>query len=506
MQMRSLIVYADMNCPFCFALHERLLALGRIEQIDWRSIEHAPHIKFDKTDLHTYAELTREIKQLNLVAPDIAIHIPTSRPNSHNAIMSICEAQEIDSSKAIHYRTLVYRALWLDGADISHPALLSQLRSDAGLPPRANSDLAQSLVQQWQQEWEQGEFARTTPSLVTPNSNKILGLPASDVIEALLSGSLPADIDEGAFCYIKPKEKILIAVANPVYARDLTNSLSSFYQLSTVTTGMAAYAECISDHPPDLLLMDVGIENPGGFLATLKIKDNERCQNLPVILLSDKNDVATEVKAFDVGAIQYIVMPCASEILRARVRVLLRLKRTTDLLEQFSRLDGLTEIPNRREFDRLFEREWLRAKRMKKPLSLILLDVDYFKLYNDNYGHMEGDQCLKKIADILERSIRRPPDVVARYGGEEFVIILPETDKQGALQVAKKIKDKLNNAAIPHAHSRITNHITCSQGVASLIPSVSLVARNLIDAADIALYKAKDAGRNQIVFGDIAQD
>lgn len=505
MQMRSIVVYADVNCPFCFALHERLLALGRIEQVDWRIVEHAPTAKFDKNDLHTFAELTSEIKQLNLIAPELSIQIPPSRPNSHNAIKSICDAQTTDRKRAIHFRTIVYRALWQDGVDISNMATLNRLRAAAELPPYVSSNQPRDDMTQWQREWEQGEFARITPSLVTANNNKILGLPANDLLEAMLSGSVPNDIDEGAFCYIKPKQKVLVAAANKTYVQEIADTLSPLYEVSFVTTGMAAYTECVSDHSPDLLIIDVDIDGHRGFDATLKIKDNERCQNLPVVLISDKNDIATEVKAFDVGAIQYIVMPCASEILRARARVLLRLKRTTDLLEQFSRLDGLTEIPNRREFDRLYEREWLRAKRMKKPISLILLDVDYFKLYNDNYGHMEGDECLKKVADILEHSIRRPPDVVARYGGEEFVIILPETDKQGALQVAKKIKEKLNSAAIPHAHSRIANHITCSQGVASLIPTPSVVARNLIDAADIALYQAKKTGRNQVVFSDITQ-
>ncbi|SHJ66394.1 diguanylate cyclase domain-containing protein [Propionispora hippei] len=178
------------------------------------------------------------------------------------------------------------------------------------------------------------------------------------------------------------------------------------------------------------------------------------------------------------------------------------LVRLNEELRRISFLDALTGIANRRYFDEVLEREWQRAVRQKTPLALIMLDVDYFKIYNDTYGHLAGDSCLHFVAEALEMTTKRATDLVARYGGEEFAIILPETDEAGALAVGERIQDYIRRAKDELSASVLQTAITVSMGIAAEIPRLSEQPSELIAVADRALYEAKQAGRNRIVLGD----
>ncbi|MEI7671776.1 MAG: diguanylate cyclase [Deltaproteobacteria bacterium] len=173
-------------------------------------------------------------------------------------------------------------------------------------------------------------------------------------------------------------------------------------------------------------------------------------------------------------------------------------KRVETILQDLSRRDGLTGLANRRHFDESLEREWKRALREKEPLSIILCDIDFFKNYNDTYGHQSGDDCLRAVARTLEHAIRRPLDVAARYGGEEFVVILPDTPLPGALAVAESIRSEIEALAIPHTSSSAAPIVTISLGVASAVPAPDGTAAEILCAADQALYRAKDACRNRV--------
>lgn len=506
MASQKLIVYADLNCPFCYTLHERLLELDYLNQVEWRCVEHAPGIKYDANDLHAHAELINEINRLREVAPDTHIIVPPSRSNSLQAIELVTEAFLQNPAKAIELRTLIYRSLWQEGLDFDDQQLLQEFCTSSGLPDIKVQESTKQLIREWKSAWEEGDYSRNIPAMIDTSQNKLLGLPSYEMIRAAFKGYNPDEFEEGAFCYLKPKEKILIASENDVAIDQLANALNTEFQIEIAQSGELVLQTCIADNPPDLILMDTSLQNPDGFKTCLEIKDIPQIQNISVILFSDEHQIQKEVHAFDVGATDFIVIPCAKEVLKARVRVLLRLKRTTDLLEQFSRLDSLTEIPNRREFGRVLEGEWLRAKRAHKPISLILIDVDYFKKYNDHYGHSEGDQCLKQVAQVIENNIRRSHDTVARYGGEEFVVILPETDKEGAIQVAEQVKQGIANANIQHEHSKVSDYITISQGISTIVPTIPLTPRNLIDTADVALYAAKNAGRNRYMFNKLQEN
>jgi diguanylate cyclase (GGDEF)-like protein len=237
-----------------------------------------------------------------------------------------------------------------------------------------------------------------------------------------------------------------------------------------------------------------------------RLKEDPSSRNIPVIFITAMTEEEDETKGLAYGAVDYITKPFSLPIVRARVRTHLELKRHRDTLEALSTRDGLTGIPNRRRFDEVLTVEWLRGQREGAPMSLIMIDIDHFKLYNDNYGHIEGDDCLKKVAACLATAMSRPADFFARYGGEEFAVILPMTDHNGAVTVAETLLDQIRELNLPHRYSLVAERVTISLGIATMLPSREDSPTILIDRADKALYASKIAGRNRFTtwISDIA--
>jgi two-component system chemotaxis family response regulator WspR len=275
-----------------------------------------------------------------------------------------------------------------------------------------------------------------------------------------------------------------------------------------------------------VILQDLVMPDVDGMTLVRFYRNNPSTRDVPVIVLSSKDDPNIKSEAFYQGANDYLVkLPEQVELL-ARIRAHAKsylaqkerdeayktLQRMQDQLEQMnlelarsnrelqrlSSLDGLTGVANRRQFDETLSHEWQRAARTRAPLSLIFADIDFFKLYNDQYGHQAGDDCLKRVADVLQKTVHRPADLVSRYGGEEFVMILPDTEAEGAAAVAKKMLDQVSKLEIPHATSSVSDHVTLSIGVSTLCPGDGENADAIVSSADQALYEAKEAGRNRI--------
>lgn len=175
------------------------------------------------------------------------------------------------------------------------------------------------------------------------------------------------------------------------------------------------------------------------------------------------------------------------------------LQKANEELYRLATTDGLTYIPNRRRFDEYFRQQWQQMMREQAPLSLLLCDVDFFKRYNDTYGHQAGDRCLQAIAQGISYAVKRPADLVARYGGEEFAIILPNTDLEGATKVARQIQSEIDKLAISHISSGVSSSVTLSIGIASIVPMPKILPAYLMQTADTALYEAKKQGRDRIV-------
>lgn len=291
---------------------------------------------------------------------------------------------------------------------------------------------------------------------------------------------------------------ILIVDDMPSNIEILNQVLGGEYDILFATGGREAL-EIAANEVPDLILLDVMMPNMDGYQVCKKLKADPRTQRIPVIFITAMDQDEDEARGLNLGAIDYLTKPIRPAIVKARVRNHLQLKRYRDFLEYLSLTDGLTGIPNRRRLDVCLESEWRRGRRNGTPLSLIIMDIDLFKAFNDGYGHPAGDECLRQVAAALVGCIRRPADLVARYGGEEFACLLPDTDLEGAVSVAEQIRQKIHEMNIPHGFSAVADRITLSMGVISQVPGHAQSPADLIRVADGCLYKAKREGRNRIV-------
>ncbi|MFA6698853.1 MAG: diguanylate cyclase [Thiomicrospira sp.] len=281
----------------------------------------------------------------------------------------------------------------------------------------------------------------------------------------------------------------------------LANALQDDYRIKVATSGERALQIAQSASPPDLILLDIMMPGLDGYQVCKQLKSDPKTSGIPIIFVTALSEVSDEEKGLNLGAVDYITKPFHLPIVKARVRNHMSLKLKTDLLEELSHVDGLTHIANRRHFNEVLDKEARRILRLNQPISLIMLDIDYFKPFNDNYGHGLGDECLTQVAKALRSVIKRPGDLLARYGGEEFAVILPETPEQGALKVAEDLRAAVEAMHFAHQYSEVADHVTISVGVASNEHDQGQCMHSLLQRADQALYQAKKAGRNQVKLG-----
>lgn len=249
---------------------------------------------------------------------------------------------------------------------------------------------------------------------------------------------------------------------------------------------------------PDLILLDIMMPVMDGYETAKRLKAHSETTDIPIIFLSAKDDEYDVEQGLLLGAVDYISKPFSMPILKARLRNHLDLQQKTKLLKELAYTDGLTQIANRRHFDCRLEQEWTRAQRNGSPLSLLMIDIDHFKQFNDCFGHSEGDLCLKQVANALSSVLNRTSDILARYGGEEFVVLLPETDLKGALIVAEKLRLSVEALRIRNGHSSIREWVSISLGLSCTVSINDLSKTGLIKLADQALYESKKQGRNQL--------
>ena len=319
------------------------------------------------------------------------------------------------------------------------------------------------------------------------------------------------------------KEYILVVDDTPHNLQLLLNMLTrKGYEAMGVSDGIKALAD-MQDKLPDLVLLDINMPNINGFEVCQKLKSGDRTRDIPIIFVSARDEVLDKVQAFSLGGVDYITKPFQIAEVLARVENQLTLRRlqqqlqaqneqlkqeidhrviaetllqeANKKLEQLVNLDGLTQLATRRCFDEYLEQEWQRLGREQLPLSLIMCDIDFFKNYNDTYGHVAGDECLRKVSGVIKQSVRRPADLAARYGGEEFVLVLPNTDIEGAVSIAESIRHQLSDLAIPHEDSPVSQFVTLSLGVTCLTPKVDSNPSVLLTAAYYAIYRDKELGR-----------
>lgn len=296
----------------------------------------------------------------------------------------------------------------------------------------------------------------------------------------------------------KPNQrgKVLVVDDSPAILASLCELLSDDHDVIFATSGKDAIDMAHSEDP-DLILLDVVMPEMDGFEVCSRLKLSPKTLDIPVVFITSKSEEVDYLQGLKVGAVDYIQKPIDPRVVRARVKNLLQVKRKQENLKGLTVRDGLTGIANRRRFDGALRKEWTSAARDQTQLSLILLDVDHFKLFNDAYGHIAGDACLCKVAEALSQSLTRPVDLVARFRGGEFVCLLPGVDSDGALLVAERFRKAVLDLAIPHEQSPTSPVVTLSQGLATMIPVDETQSELLLVEADSQLYEAKRNGRNR---------
>ena len=295
-----------------------------------------------------------------------------------------------------------------------------------------------------------------------------------------------------------PRPKLLIVDDQPLNIRLLHQIFHADHDVYLATSGADALTFC-ETKLPDLILLDVVMPGLDGYEVCRRLKRDPRTCEIPVIFVTWQSDATEEEDGLAAGAVDFIAKSASANVMRARVGTLITLKRQSDQLRALARLDGLTGLSNRRHFDETLASEWRRCRRAVKPLSLILIDLDFFKRFNDCYGHQAGDSCLQRVSATLKEAFTRSYDLVARYDSEEFVCLLPKTPLEGAKAKAQALEAAVRKLQIPHAQSAVRGgFVTISLGVAVAVPTAGDECAELILCADRSLYMAKDAGRAQV--------
>jgi diguanylate cyclase (GGDEF)-like protein len=292
------------------------------------------------------------------------------------------------------------------------------------------------------------------------------------------------------------KHKILIVDDEKPNRKILSALLEDDFEIILAKDGKQVFERFRDNKNIDLVILDIMLPDMDGYEILKHMKNDECLRQIPVVIISVLDSLENEEKGLKLGAVDYITKPFHPGIVQLRVKNHIKLVEQRQMLEDLVGIDGLTGINNRRNFDQLYSKQWLSSKRSGSPLSLIMIDVDDFKKYNDAYGHAAGDAVLKAISNVLNSTINRPDDTISRYGGEEFVAILPNTDSDGAKFIAENLRSSVEALKIPHESSDTSDYVTISLGGITSNPEKNLTLAEFLKTSDQMLYLAKAAGKN----------
>ncbi|MCP4469314.1 MAG: diguanylate cyclase [Gammaproteobacteria bacterium] len=388
----------------------------------------------------------------------------------------------------------------MEGLDISHPEILQFLLDEQGVDVSSKGIEASDDLSAWQEQWNSdSEFGRILPIVISEQGEKVIGFPLEPELDVFLqSGSLMSDQTLHGQDERKAPQRILVLDDDVAGLQMLVQQMNKA-QVEIADSFSSLVESALEHGMPDLVLVNTSlIGDIEGTDWWRNSTDSDLDSALPVIFLSEDKSTEAEVAAFEAGAADFIAKPFHPRVLQARLNMHLQARESQQQLNNIARADALTSICNRREFDLRLMGEWSRGARTGQALGLLMIDVDKFKEYNDYYGHLRGDECLIAVAQILNSCMQRTSDLIARYGGEEFVALLPDSGLEGALTVAEDCLEAILEAELAHVHSDVLPCITVSIGVSAMVPIHDKSSTMLIEQADIALYQAKQNGRNRI--------
>jgi diguanylate cyclase (GGDEF)-like protein len=369
------------------------------------------------------------------------------------------------------------------------PGDIAQLESDAatGGPNDSRCDAFQSNLVT--------EFYRAHTGLMSPTS--LQSTTSSDVADPSILSPIPSMI-AGPATASERRPTILVVDDEPLYLELIADILGDDYRILVADEGMAGM-QIAANNVPQLILLDLMMPGLDGFEVYRCLKADQRTWDIPIIFISGMGDETTETEGLRMGAVDYINKPINPDLVKARVNTQINLKLMRDQLVMLAATDGLTGLANRFHFDGMLAYEYARHLRSGEELSLIMLDIDNFKAFNDTYGHISGDECLREVAKAMTKTVSRCTDLVARYGGEEFAVLMPDTSLRGAVIIAERVRNCIGNLTLPQKDAP-PGHVTASVGVVSgrFLKGISIV--DLLTEVDIQLYRAKAGGRNRVAF------
>jgi len=294
------------------------------------------------------------------------------------------------------------------------------------------------------------------------------------------------------------KNSVLIIDDEMSNLRILTHILGSEYTIYTAKDGVNGIEKTM-EYMPDLILLDIIMPEMDGYTVLAELKKLNATAKIPVIFITGLDSIEDEERGLSLNAADYINKPFSPTIVKLRVRNQIQIVNQIRTIENLSMIDQLTGLPNRRSFDARINEEWKRAIRETTPISILVIDIDKFKVYNDTYGHQQGDAVLRTVAKVFSQSLKRASDFAARWGGEEFIVLLPHTYLDGAMEIAENIRRNVENVEISHADGS-KSKVTVSIGVTTLVPTQNSSMDAFFSMADKALYDAKASGRNRVLY------
>jgi diguanylate cyclase (GGDEF)-like protein len=495
--MVALVVFADFNCPFCYALDLRLEAMDGAAELEWEPIEHTAMVRWGACSPDEHAELAAEVFTVRHRAPEVPIRLPRARPRTGPANRLYAAVRGKDPAVAMRLRRAIYSALWEEGQDIGDPKVLASIAEEVGCGQPAPQPEDLHRLKTSQKTWEDGPFDRRLPAAWRTDGATLLGLSSPSDINRFVTGQSSVGGGSGV-CVFVPRPVVLV-VGSPSTAWDLLAEFTHSCDLR-VAASMVEATDQLADVPPDLVIGLLSDDIPD--LAHLVGRAVEHCGGDTPVLVIDRLWTAERARhAVRCGVDEVLDGRLSSDLLAHRLRDRLAVRRTLARLRRLVRVDALTGVPGRREFDRVLGLEWQRARRSKLPLSVLMIDIDNFKAFNDQHGHLAGDACLRGVARALSDGARRASDQLFRFGGEEFVAVLPDSDKDAASTVAARCLELVRSLGIEHGGVPAQEHVSVSIGSATLLPSLGGEPATLLDRADRALFEAKGAGRNRLAIG-----
>jgi len=493
------VVYGDLNCPFCFALHERLFAWNLLDRIEWRLIVHAPDLDASGFSMEDQSLLANEVFSIHHRAPDVPVNLPKTRPGSETATRLMQGLDNLPVEHQVTTRAALYRALWLDGRDIADSDTLEDVLSGAGVDEvSASAEAPAEKFDSWQKEWETSDdFDRRIPIMKrVSNDSLLLGLPTEETLVDFLKGERTFFVND-AVCVFQPRP-ITVVFGSLENLWPLVETIRDSCEVLHFADADRC-RDMLSEHESvDFLLIEHEFACDEDYDL---LSDVANARGVTRVVASATGSDEAEMRALRSGAAEYLPVDRSASVLSARFDKLVIERRKSVSMEQHAKFDALTQVPNRREFQARAEQEWRRLiDEGGGHCALLLIDIDFFKAYNDTYGHLAGDTCLKQVASVLRSSAREYEDFIARYGGEEFVLLLPEVTQDAAKQIGERLRQAVIAEQIEHKGSSIqSGHVTVSIGGVSAAANADETPGDLIRLADDCLYRAKAAGRNTVV-------